>query len=338
MGENSAIEWTDHTFNPWWGCTKVSEACRNCYAETHAKRFSPGNWGPTGRRKFFGDKHWSQPLKWNRSAEKAGTRRRVFCASMADVFEGLNCGHPDEQSMERARNRLWELIDGTPWLDWLLLTKRPERIMSVVPIQWRAPWEGGGPTWPDNVWIGTTVEDQATASERLPHLLRIPAVVRFLSCEPLLSPVDLTNLVVGTHGKPDDWGDILRGGCGEPVCLDAVTGHEECSCGKEPLASGGIDWVIAGGESGHGARPMHPGWARALRDQCNAAGVPFLFKQWGAWSPDCAEGARIKDVRYTPNTAFAIGPKETAAMYRIGKKLAGRILDGRTWDGVPVPL
>lgn len=143
MGENSKIEWTHHTFNTWWGCVKVSPACDNCYAESLSKRFGD-HWGPKAEYRTFSDKHWNEPLRWNRAAEKAGERHRVFCASMADVF--------DNRAPEGARERLWALIRQTPHLDWLLLTKRPQNIAEMLPEDW-------GDGYP-NVWLGVTVENQ----------------------------------------------------------------------------------------------------------------------------------------------------------------------------------
>lgn len=177
MGENTGIEWTDHTFNPWWGCTKVSPACAHCYAETFSKRVGLKVWGDQSERRFFGDKHWAEPLKWNRNALKAGVRRRVFCASMADVFE-------DRPDLVESRARLFQLIDDTPQLDWLLLTKRPEHIDRLMPKYW------GDAVWP-NVWLGTTVENQEYADLRLPHLVAARAVVHFVSYEPALGPLNI---------------------------------------------------------------------------------------------------------------------------------------------------
>jgi protein gp37 len=281
MGQDSAIEWTDHTFNPWWGCTRVSPACQHCYAETLAHRFGT-EWGKNADRRFFGDKHWNEPRRWDRAAAKAGVRRRVFCASMADVFE-------DRPELAEHRERLWRLVADTPHLDWLLLTKRPENVLSMTPWAWRVGEHSDPPHhedpihWPRNAWVGTTVEDQEHADERIPHLLAVPAPVRFLSCEPLLGPI---------------W---LRLGVGMR--------HE------------GIGWVIAGGESGPGARPMQLEWATDLRDQATGAGVPFLFKQWGEWRP--IEG----------DEADELNPH---GLIRVGKKEAGRQLGGRTWDELPI--
>ncbi len=232
MAKNSHIEWTHHTFNPWWGCKKVSPACDNCYAELWAKRMGHQLWGKDAPRRFFGESHWREPLKWNEEAQRSGRRERVFCASMADVFE--RCA-----DLNHERERLWNLIENTPNLDWLLLTKRPQNIERL------APWHSH---WPPNVWIGTSVENQRMAERRLPFLLRIPAAIRFLSCEPLLGPLNLLNWFNQRSLHP-------------------------------------IDWVIAGGESGGKSRPMHPDWAENLLNQCESFGVPFLFKQWGQWAP-----------------------------------------------------
>jgi protein gp37 len=278
MGRNSQIEWTHHTFNPWWGCQKVSPACDNCYAELWAKRMGHRLWDKDSPRRFFTDAHWREPLKWNEDAQLAGERQRVFCASMADVFE-------HRSDLNSQRTRLWELVDNTPYLDWLLLTKRPQNVARI------APW---GTNWPANVWLGTSVENQAQAEKRLPFLLRTPAAVRFLSCEPLLGPVDLR-----------DW--FRRKGF--------------CS----------IDWIIAGGESGAASRPMHPDWIVSLLHQCTDFEVPFHFKQWGQWVP-----AHIveTDVRAR---LIEINNERPVQMVKMSKKLAGRTLEGTTWNGVPHP-
>lgn len=185
MGKDSSIEWTNHTFSPWWGCARVSPGCEHCYAESFAKRVGQKVWGVNADRRRFGDKHWVEPLKWNAAAEKAGERRRVFCASMADVFED----RPDHVA---DRARLFALIESTPHLDWLLLTKRPENMNRLAPESWR---DG----WPANVWAGTTCEDQKRADVRIRHLQHVPARVRFLSCEPLLERVDLGGMLDGIH-------------------------------------------------------------------------------------------------------------------------------------------
>lgn len=247
MVANSAISWTTHTFNGWWGCFKVSEGCRNCYAETFAKRTGRSIWGPpaTTERRFFADKHWQEPLKWNAAAEKAGERARVFSASMSDVFED----HPE---VGPHRERLFSLILQTPWLDWLLLTKRPENIMRMVPESWRAGF-------PPNVWMGTSTEHQAAADERIPHLLQVPAPVRFLSCEPLLGPVVLEQVYDGRY-------------------MHWLTGEYQDGDRKKRIIDG-LSWVIVGGESGPKHRQMDVAWLASLVNQCQAAGVAVWVKQ-----------------------------------------------------------
>lgn len=175
MGHNSTIEWTDHTFNPWWGCEKVSLACDFCYAETWARRVGQDVWGKGAPRRFFGEVHWNEPLRWNATAKTRNVRFRVFCASMADVFE-------QRAELQPWRDRLWQLVEQTSCLDWLLLTKRPRNIASMVP--WRS-------SWPENIWLGTTAENQEWYDVRASRLSEIPAAKRFLSCEPLLGPIRL---------------------------------------------------------------------------------------------------------------------------------------------------
>lgn len=222
MGESSAIAWTDHTFNPWWGCERVSPGCQNCYAETFAKRVGHGGskpviWGKRAERRFLSDAHWREPIKWDRDAAAAGRPALVFCASMADVFE-------DRPELDEPRRRLFRLIDETPNLIWLLLTKRPQHVYGSVPLRWT--WEGGV-DWPENVWVGTTVENAAMATERIPWLAEIPAPVRFLSMEPLLEAVHLNGaaleavdwVIVGGESGPGHrpfdpaWARSLRAAC-----------------------------------------------------------------------------------------------------------------------------
>jgi len=278
MGRNSSIEWTHHTFNPWWGCVRVSPGCKNCYADTWARRLGLRLWGRNMPRRFFSDSHWKEPVRWNHEAHKEGIRRRVFCASMADVFE-------DRNDLDPWRLRLWELVKQTPWLDWLLLTKRPQRIGSVV------PWSD---QWPSNVWLGTTAENQHWAEIRLPALLQHAAAVLFVSAEPLIGALDLHHfLTPKPHGRR-------------------------------------LSWVIAGGESGAKARPMNPQWARDLRDQCEQAGVPFHFKQWGHWSPEFV----TKESR-TQRVTLTDARGQPVTLVKVGKKASGRVLDGKIWDGLP---
>jgi len=242
MAQDSRIEWTDHTFNPWWGCTKVSPACDNCYAEAWAKRTGHSVWGAKTPRRFLSDFYWLQPIRWNKVAAKHGRRERVFCASMADVFEW-------RADLRPWRLRLWDLIEATPNLDWLLLTKRPHLVARLN------PW---GDKWPTNVWLGATVESQRFAEKRIKHLIDVPAKVRFLSCEPLRTHIDLNPYIANQE----------------------------------------INWVIGGGESGANARPSDPNWFRGLRDDCLRHSVPFHFKQWGEWSPlDTKSDRKVRVVK-----------------------------------------
>lgn len=256
MAENSGIEWTNHTFNPWIGCTKISPACDNCYAADWDKRYEGGkHWGPKAERRRTGEKNWRLPLKWNEQAKQEGKRFRVFCASLADVF--------DNAVPQEWRDDLFKLIESTPDLDWLLLTKRPQNIRKMYPEGWLEKA-------PHNVWLGTTVENQEVAERNIPALCNVPARIRFLSCEPLLGPIDLSSLLA----KVGDGGDHYYN------CLDGSI-YDEANGLTEDAFDDVINWVITGGESGTHFRDADPNWFRGLRDQCAAAKTPFLFKQWG---------------------------------------------------------
>ncbi|KVP40889.1 phage Gp37/Gp68 family protein [Burkholderia ubonensis] len=306
MSENTTIEWCDHTFNPWEGCQKVGPGCDHCYAETRNARFGGGtaiNWGPGAPRRRTSPANWRKPLAWNRTAgvfyAQHRRRQRVFCASLADVFD--NAVDP------AWRRDLFALIASTPNLDWLLLTKRIGNVAEML--------RGiGVDRLPANVWLGATVVNQAEADRDIPKLLAVPARVRFLSMEPLLGPVDLCRAHIAQVKLPR------------------------------------VDWVIVGGESGRGARPMHPAWAADLRDQCARAGVPFLFKQHGEWAPGSGDfgagrfetAAIARDGRVAPGghrvedyPAGAASGDGWAMVHRAGKRAAGRLLDGRTHDEFP---
>ncbi|MBP0492847.1 DUF5131 family protein [Pararoseomonas indoligenes] len=262
MAEETGISWATSTFNPWIGCTKVSPGCDNCYAETLATTRLGAEWGPRALRRRTSPGNWAKPRAWNRKAEKTGQPWRVFCSSLADVF--------DNRAPEGAREDLWELIRATPALTWMLLTKRPRNIPGMLPADWGDGWA--------HVWLGTSVENQVEAERRIPALLDVPAALHFLSCEPLLAPVDLYRVaegngwirdaLVGMRWHPGRTADVRQGCRSE--------GHRR------------IGWVIAGGESGNCARPLEAAWALTLRDQCDAVGIPFHFKQWGGPSPKLA--------------------------------------------------
>lgn len=281
MGQNSKIEWTEHSFNPWSGCQRISEGCRHCYAADLAQRFPDnfGSWGADGVRRIASEAKWREPLRWSRAAEKAGERHRVFCASMADVFE-------DHPQLVAPRRRLFRLIGETPHLDWLLLTKRPENIRRLT-YQAIDPFDdpesdynaAGEPNGLDvhefgelfpNIWLGASVENQDTANTRIPHLLAVPATIRFLSVEPLLGPVALTAVRHQLAAESFMVASVLQADDG--FGLNAPR-HR-------------IDWVILGGESGPHARPCHLNWIRSLVIQCRDAGVPVFVKQLGAVQVD----------------------------------------------------
>jgi protein gp37 len=383
VGSKTSIEWTDSTWNPIRGCTRVSEGCRNCYAESVAYRFSGAgqpfeglavlknahpSW--TGKIQFV-EKHLLDPLKWKAPS-------RIFVNSMSDLFH--------ENVTDEMRDRIFAVMALCPQHTFQVLTKRPERMLAylrgmntnadavvravkachfasealqTLPSAAQFDAIESIPRGLPNVWLGVSVENQAAADERIPLLLRTPAAVRFISAEPLLGPVDLMRLrgSVNVGGHIDLCVDALNGRYGpawhgrnslQPHDLTKVTG------------AGKLGWVICGGESGPGARPMHPDWARSLRDQCTAAGVPFFFKQWGEWLPfNQALGAQ-RDLRYSahglvyadgkmslhkgadkPDPEFGLytrdldGNDGAAAVYNTGKHAAGAQLDGREWKQFP---
>lgn len=306
MARESRIEWTDATFNPWIGCTKVAPECDHCYAESRARRVGEAHLWNDGQRRRTTPAYWRAPLKWARELPaELGRRPRVFCASLADVFDNV------VPSAWRAD--LFRLIRATPELDWLLLTKRignARRMIEDALVDGHL-LTGREPFWPwPNVWLGITAGTQAALERDVPKLLATPAAVRFLSAEPLLEPLAL---------------------------------------GRVPR---GLDWVIVGGESGPGARPMHPNWARALRGQCAARRIPFLFKQWGEWAPgECADESPKRTERtatwfddrwsfssLTPTQSAELHRDDEPDLFRLGKKAAGRLLDGRTHDEFPGAL
>jgi len=357
MSENSKIEWTDHTFNPWEGCQKVGAGCDHCYAEARNARFAGGtatNWGPGAPRRRTSPANWRKPLQWNAAHDEFfaahDRRQRVFCASLADVF--------DNAVAPQWRADLFDLIEKTPNLDWLLLTKRIGNVMSMVSeaAQYQFDLECiEKPRLHDNVWIGATIVNQEEADRDIPKLLEVPAAVRFLSVEPMLGPIDLTRWL-------DPTGITCMDVCPDSKYVDADAvetssdGDEvapRCPhCGELASWTGydeGIDWVICGGESGRGARPMHPDWARSLRDQCQSARVPFLFKQWGEWAPGENCGGSMKRTErvadwwgngwefstLTPGASAGMTYDDEPTVYRVGKKTAGRHLDGCTHDDFP---
>lgn len=314
MGDKTRIEWTDATWNPVTGCDKVSPGCDHCYAETFAERWrgTRGHYFSTGFDVQLRPDKLALPLRWTKP-------RKVFVNSMSDLFHDRV---PDDYIA-----RTFAVMALAPQHTFQLLTKRHGRMKSLLSSSEfvamvdgesiaydRSPLGHRAIHWPlRNVWLGVSAEDQKRADLRIPALLDTPAAVRFVSAEPLLGPIDL-------HG--------------DPIAKDSVfwIGH--------------LDWVIVGGESGPAARPMHPDWARSMRDQCVAAGVPFLFKQWGEWSPEDGlnwsegNGRRLHYARnyLRPDGTCAVlvdDGRPGVCMERVGKRRTGRELDGRTWDQYP---
>jgi protein gp37 len=296
MADKTGIEWTDATWNPVTGCAKVSAGCKHCYAER--------NWGrlqhlPAYAGRAFTDvathaDRLLQPLSWKRP-------RRIFVNSMSDLLH--QDIHDDFIGM------VFRTMARAPQHTFQVLTKRAERMQHLLTHPKMRSFFGDAP-WPlPNVWIGVSVEDQATADKRIPLLLDTPAAVRWISAEPLLGPVSLTK-------------EYLSMKCGGTYPFRSL-GDEHRTKLIDLL-----DWVVVGGESGPQARPMHPAWARGLRDQCAAAGVPFLFKQWGEWLPSDAEDQPVYRGEHRH-----LGEHWHA--FKVGKKLAGRLLDGALHDGYP---
>lgn len=314
MGHLTRIEWADHTFNPWAGCTKVSPGCDHCYAESMMdRRLRRVQWGPGKPRVRTSSANWRKPLAWNAAhAEfyaQHGHRQRVFCASLADVF--------DNEVDAAWREDLFRLIEATPNLDWLLLTKRIGNVARMVTDARSHDWLAGQ----RNVMLGATIVSQEEADRDIPKLLAVSAARRFLSMEPLLGPVDLR---LRRPARESDRQD-----------MDGYCSHITTAAGA------GIHWVIVGGESGAGARPMHPDWVRGIRDQCRNAGVPFLFKQHGEWLAAKPGRSALGKVLVVEGAApFPDRPKwhhfdDGTHMARVGKRAAGRQLDGLEYNGFP---
>ena len=310
MSDTTDIEWCDRTWSPWEGCQKVSPACDFCYAEARNNRFAGGrNWGPGAPRRKTVD--WTKPRLWNRNAERDGVRISVF-PSICDPFDNAV---PDEW-----REEFFELIRVTPNLEWLLLTKRPQNIIRMV--RRSGAIAGNGTLYlPNNVRLGTTAEDQERANLNLPHLMatrdELGAQSLFVSIEPMLGVVDLTRVIHPTMRQRDAVDPF--------VAYDVLRGH---MIGPDDVGLAKLDWVITGGESGPHARPSNPQWFRDIRDQCAAVGVRYLHKQNG-------EFASVSEVSGTgAHHTFDDG----RAVRRVGKGLAGRLLDGVQYDGYPEAL
>ena len=317
------IEWTrspDGTAGKTWnvvsGCTPVSEGCRNCFAKRMAKRLA-GRFGyPAAPHEFDVTLHpdrLDQPLRWKKP-------RMIFVVSMGDLF------HEDVPS-KFIKHDVWNVMVDAKQHIFQLLTKRPERMLALL---------GNHTPWPSNIWAGVSAENQEQADKRIPPLLRTPAAVHFVSLEPLLGPINLERYIT-------DWTDCgNRGSVALEVGYDSYATslcRRACPKGGEGPA---LSWVICGGESGPGARPMHPQWARDIRDQCQEARTPFFFKQQGEWSWDNSGPYRIAQIAPDGWCADGHGPcgygiehPGTEQVWRVGKKRAGRLLDGREWSEMP---
>lgn len=302
MAERTAISWCDATFNPWMGCTRVSPACDHCYAERLVTgRMGMDVWGSGKPRHRTSASNWKKAGQWNKTPDRLigsqwpGRKPRVFAASLADIF--------DNEIDQTWRDDFWELVCETPNLQWLIVTKRIGNAARMLPPDW-----GNGYA---NVTLLITIANQEEADRDVLKLVATPAHQRGLSIEPMLGPVDISNWMFG----PD------------APCQQCPRDFD-CECGwktRRDLGLPGIDWVICGGESGPGARPLHPDWVRDLRYQCSVADVPFHFKQWGEWSPT-GSGAVYADV----------GEGLTAyRMVRVGHQQAGRLLDGVEHNAFP---
>jgi len=354
---STKIEWADKTWNPITGCTKISEACEHCYAERMSKRLA-GRCGYPKGNPFTVTYHQDKiddPLRWRKPS-------RIFVCSMGDLFHDA----VEEWMLDEIFGVILgsRIFNNTANHTFMILTKRPERmkeyLTSRTPVDLLKAWANSCPwytqdpdvtveelvfsatcrdwdengrnssgsehkpwgylekIWPlPNVWLGVTAENQVRALERIPILLETPAAKRFVSCEPLLESIDLANL---WHVCPE---------CGSWEIYEPRGGTRYCDdCGADvPIPKVGLDWVICGGETGPGARPMHPDWVRSLRDQCKSAEVPFFFKQWGEWTTVYPQGltSAVRKQTYQYGTSF----------YGIDKKTAGRSLDGRTWNQYP---
>jgi protein gp37 len=372
MADKSRIEWTDATWNPLRGCSRVSDGCRNCYAETVAARFSgpgmayeglihPSTKGWNGQVRLIPEL-LRQPWDWVKP-------RRIFVNSMSDLFHEsvpfeyiaavfFIMAHTTRHTYQVLTKRPQRMLDFLQWLKtydpenqreegdelwgyWLgdAISDAADQVPAMKALEWepsrgkRGGYDNCGPGWPyENIWLGVSVENQMAADERIPLLLQCPAAVRWVSCEPLLGPVDLTCIGDGQL-------NVLSGRASNDLtcCVDHEIEHCAPDCSGKIQA---LDWVVVGGESGYDARPMHPAWALSLRDQCAATAVPFFFKQWGEWSPMDewqpwhrrpqiairADGSPVPDEEWY---------EDGFRFKQIGKRAAGRLLDGVEHNAFP---
>lgn len=328
MAENSKIEWTHHTANLWWGCTKVHSGCDHCYAETLSKRWDFKVWGNDNPRREI-NSVWKDLHRFQKLAAAKGEIHRVFVGSMMDIFEksmplqkptmvGKVIAH--ETGMIRSYF-FEEIIPNSPNLLFLLLTKRPSNINKYIPESWKA-------NPPKNVLFGTSPANQETADILIPQLLQVNGG-KFLSCEPLLGAIDMSKYLCEHFIKE-------TGPETNVFFCDKCGAHDN----DKNLYLEYIDWIIVGGESGHNARPMHRKWVQDIRRQCENAAVPFFFKQWGEWvtpgqfdydGRDCKESV----VRIAPRGDNSFDLREDLPVFKVGKKAAGHLLDGKEHFNFP---
>lgn len=310
MTENTSIEWAQNTLNFWWGCEEVSPGCAHCYARSLSERFGRHVWGsPETTERYLTKQPWKDVIRWNAKAAETGFRPTVFTQSMSDFFE-------DHPQLAEWRREAVALMEKCTNIRFLVLTKRIDQVPAMVP-HWLD-------NWPGHIAIGTSVERQKEANSRIHHLLRLPAPMRFLSVEPMLAPVELV-----------DTGALW-------------TSIQDNAIVKTIPDMRLIHWVIVGGESGMKARPIHPDWPRSVREECKAAGIPFLFKQWGSWVEFSQTGAHSCRNLGNGKGRLSGGPLDEKVfplrfpwgatgpvMVKTGKGNAGRTLDGELWDQYP---
>jgi protein gp37 len=384
MTGKSAIEWTEQTWNPIVGCSIVSPGCTNCYAMSMAARIEAMGSGAhyvSTTKKMKGKAVWTGKLAQAPAATLLEPLRRkkpttYFVNSMGDLFHE-DC--PDEwilEVLDVVRRTSWDggsnagtIARGAGQHTYQVLTKRAARMAAFMQ---RLRFDGDRglylsddgrhPVILKNLWLGVSTERQQEADERIPLLLQTPAAIRFISAEPLLESIDLTELdidgdstidALSTRSPAEHWRDEWAPEVTGTSLEEAIEALEEWGFSYPPSDERmqGLDWVIVGGESGPAARPMHPDWARSLRDQCAAAGVPFFFKQWGEWAPgECAQSAPKRTERtatwfnnrwlfgeLTPRTSEETHHDDAPDVYRLGKRAAGRRLDGYLHDAFPKP-
>jgi protein gp37 len=333
------IEWAHYTFNPWEGCVNISPACDGCYAQARDIRLHHAeNWGKDALRLFHVDSYWKQPAKWNREAEAAGEIRNVFVGSLCDIME-------DRRDLDAPRDRVFALFEVLKWLNLMLVTKRPQNFRRLLPKRWT---DAGNykQNFPTNVWGIVTVESPEY-EWRIAELLKFDFAVCGVSYEPALAAVNFAPWMMRAGLQPNGGIGYCCQKCGRRVSMSRASADVvQCTCGAPKGYWCGsfrsLNWLIAGGESEqvhHKARPSHPDWFRGARDQAEAARVAFLFKQWGQWRPRDGEAANAGMICLTDkaeDSQILVSAGENPVwMESVGKRISGRLLDGKEWNGIP---